>query len=182
MRATPAPRRFRVLVGAGFTAILFSNGCATIAHGRYQRIQVETDPPSAKVSVEGTRRQTKGVVRFETPGEVAVHRKEERVVLRIEKDGYGPVEVALKRGASAWTPLGFAGFVGGLGVWLGMLEGGAGVGMAVGAAYGGVGVAIDLLTGSAFRLHPSRISLTLEPKQGDATAQESEPALPRQRE
>lgn len=156
---------FRLLAATAACTVLLSSGCATIAHGRYQRIQVETDPPAARVSVEGTQRRAKGVLQFETPGEVVVDRKEKRVVLRIEKAGYETAEVALHRGASPWTPIGFAGSVGGLGVWVGMLEAGVGAGMAVGAVYGGIGVGIDLLTGSAFRLHPSRVSLTLQPKQ-----------------
>jgi hypothetical protein len=142
---------------------LLSTGCATIANGRYQRVMVETNPPAAKVSVNGTKRQTKATpLQFETPGEVVLHRKEKHVVLRIEKEGFEPAEIALARSASAWTPLGGASFLG-LGIMTGMVEGGAAVGLGMGAIYLGISVGIDLATGSAYRLDPSKVSLTLRP-------------------
>jgi hypothetical protein len=103
------------------------------------------------------------VLQFETPGEVALHRKEKHVVLRIEKDGYEPEEIALRRTLGAWTPAGGAGFLG-LGVMIGMVEGGALAGLTIGAIYLGISVGIDLATGSAFRLDPSKLSVTLQPK------------------
>lgn len=174
MKATPALHRFfRSLVLSGVCAALLSTGCATIANGRYQRIQVETNPPAAKVSVNGTRRQTKaGPLQFETPGDVVLHRREKHVVLLIEKEGYEPAEIALARTASAWTPLGGASFLG-LGIMTGMVEGGAVFGLALGAIYLGISVGIDLATGSAFGLDPSKVSVTLQPKA--ASSDEREP-------
>jgi hypothetical protein len=143
---------------------MLSTGCATIANGRYQRVQVVTNPPAAKVSVHGTRRQTKATpLQFETPGEVVLHRKEKQVVLRIEKVGYEPAEITLGRSASAWTPVGGASFLG-LGIMTGMVEGGAVFGLGMGAICLGISVGIDLATGAAFRLDPSKVSVTLRPR------------------
>jgi hypothetical protein len=165
MKATPAVHRFfRTLVLAGSCGALLSSGCATIAHGRYQRVRVETNPPAAKVFVDGTHRRPKDTsLQFETPGEVVLHRREKQVILRIEKDGYEPVELALKRRGSAWTPIGGASFLS-LGVMSGLFEGGAAFGLAVGAVYLGVTVGIDLVTGSAYRLDPAKVSVTLQPR------------------
>jgi len=168
----PARGLVRTLVLAGACAALLSTGCATIANGRYQRVQVVTNPPAAKVSVHGTRRQTKATpLQFETPGEVVLHRKEKHAVLRIEKEGYEPAEIALGRSASAWTPLGGASFLS-LGILTGMVEGGAVVGLGIGAIYLGISVGIDLATGSAFRLDPSKVSVTLQP--ASASSDEAE--------
>jgi hypothetical protein len=165
MKAAPAVHRFfQLSLLVGSCAALLSSGCATVANGRHQRVQVETNPPAAKVLVNGTQRQTKATpLQFETPGEVVLNRKEKQVTLRIEKDGYEPVEIALKRGASGWTPLGGASFLG-LGVLGGMVEGGAAGALALGAAFLGISVGIDLATGSAYRLDPSKVSVTLQPK------------------
>lgn len=172
MKTVPAPhhRLFVLLALLCFCAVLLSSGCATIANGRYQRVRVETDPPAAKVSVQGTRKLSKGVLQFETPGEVSLHRKEKHVVLRIEKDGYEPAEVALRRTLGAWAPAGGAGFLV-LGVLTGRVPdgGGAVFGHVVGSVWLGVSVGIDLLTGSAYRLDPSKVSLTLQPTTGSST-------------
>jgi hypothetical protein len=164
MKATPAMHHFfRVVALAVSSAALLSSGCATIANGRYQRVQVETNPPAAKVFVSGIQRQTKAApLQFESPGEVVLHRKEKHVTLRIEKEGYEPAEILLQRKGSQWTPIGGASFLG-LGVMMGLLEGGAAVALGLGAANLGISVGIDLATGSAYGLDPSRVSLTLRP-------------------
>jgi hypothetical protein len=167
VRTPPAPHRsLRTLVLTGSCAALLSSGCATIVQGRYQRVHVETYPPTATVSVTGTLRKTKGAsLQFETPGDVLLHRKERHIILRIEKDGYEPAEVALRRKASVWTPIGATSFLGGVGAVAGV-EGGAAAALAIGAYYAGISVGIDLATGSAYRLDPSNVSVTLQPMAG----------------
>lgn len=171
MRTTSSTR---VQILALSCALVFSSGCATFANGRHQRIQIETNPPGATASVQGSKRQKNASsLRLETPGEVVLHRKEKQVVLRIEKDGYEPFEVALKRGPSAWTPIGGASLLS-LGILTGLVEGGAATGLGIGAIYLGISVGIDLATGAAYRLAPSEISVTLQPE-GDVQP-ESVPA------
>jgi hypothetical protein len=177
MRITAAPlRSVRSLALTASCAALLSSGCATIAQGRYQSIHVETNPPAARVSVTGPLRKTKGAaLEFSTPGFVVLHRKERRVVLRIDKDGYEPVEVALKRSASGWTPFGAASLLG-VGA-AASIEGSAAAALAIGGIYAGISVGIDLATGAAYRLSPADVSLTLQPKPGLSEWDDGEPAM-----
>ena len=156
--------RFRALLLTGSCLVLLSSGCATIANGRHQRLRVETNPPAAKVSVQGTQRQTKGgSLEFDTPGEIILSRKEKQVVLRIEKDGYEPAEVTLNRSLGAWTPFAAVPWLG-FGVLMGKFGGSVVAGLVSGGIPLGISVGIDLLTGSAYRLDPTKVSVTLQPK------------------
>jgi hypothetical protein len=126
-------------------AWLLTSGCATIAHGRTQGIRVLSAPAGATVSVKG---ESVGV----TPARVVLNRSESDVVLRLEKEGYGAVDVPLKSTLSGWTganlPLGL--FGGATGGNLGMIG-------AV-AFYGG----IDLITGAAYSFEPNAVHVVLE--------------------
>jgi len=172
-------RYLQVLLLTGSCLALLSSGCATFANGRHQKLRVETNPPTAKVSVQGTQRTKGGPPQFETPGEIVLHRKEKQVTLRIEKDGYEPEEVTLKRNPSGWTPFGGASWLG-LGVLMGNVsdEGG---GLVYGAIFLGITVGIDLLTGAAYQLDPAKVSVTLQRKavlsqSGDLPVEGIEPA------
>jgi hypothetical protein len=139
-------------------ASLFSNACATIAHGQFaggrsqQTVMVESTPGGARVLVRGT------VVGL-TPASLVVSRSDRHVTIRIEKDGCKPAEILLATGVSAWIAgdavIGVAQF--------------ANQGLSSGAAQARealilppVLLAVDFLTGAAFR-HPSRVQVTLEP-------------------
>ena len=180
MKTRPTSRRYlRVLLLTGSCLALLSSGCASVVNGRHQKLRVETNPPTAKVSVQGTQRTKGGPLQFETPGEIVLHRKEKQVTLRIEKDGYEPEEVTLKRNPSGWTPFGGASWLG-LGVSMGNVsdEGGA---LVFGAIFLGITVGIDLLTGAAYRLDPAKVSVTLQRKavlsqSGDLPVEGIEPA------
>ena len=65
-------------------------GCATIMRGTSQSIAVNSNPSGAKVIVMGMEKGT-------TPAVVKVSRKETNLIIRLQKDGYEPVEVALTR-------------------------------------------------------------------------------------
>jgi hypothetical protein len=153
-------------------SLALSTGCATIAHGPNQQIDVVTSPPGAVASCEG-----KSVV---TPGKLAVRRKLKVAEIRIEKEGYAPQTVTLHRrqGKAKWLNL--------LGIPVGIYGGGsagyglsastglfAGVGeVIVGAALGGVALpfialGVDQWTGAAFELEPARADVTLEPRSNE---------------
>jgi hypothetical protein len=177
MKTRPKSYRYlRVLLLTGSCLALLSSGCATFANGRHQKLRVETNPPTAKVSVQGTQRTKGGPLQFETPGEIVLHRKEKQVTLRIEKDGYEPEEVTLKRNPSGWTPFGGASWLG-FGVLMRKFFGKA----AYGAICLGITVGIDLLTGAAYQLDPATVSVTLQRKavlsqSGDLPVEGIEPA------
>jgi hypothetical protein len=74
--------------------LIFATGCATIIHGKLQKIPVTSEPSGATVTVDG---QT-----VETPGVVILKRSREEYTLRFEKEGYKPVEIKLHRSMSGW--------------------------------------------------------------------------------
>ena len=132
-------------------------------HGRNQKIRIETNPPAARISVEGLRHiKNPTPLQFETPGEVVLRRKENHVILRIEKEGYKPVDVILERAHSRWSFIGAAGLSSVGGVLNGLLQGAA-TGAASAGFYLALTLGIDFATGSAYRLKPSKVSVALEP-------------------
>ena len=68
--------------------LLFANGCASMRHGRSQVVLVESEPPGATILVGG---EPAGV----TPDFVELRRR--RAVVTLEKDGFLPEAIALRR-------------------------------------------------------------------------------------
>lgn len=138
-------------------ACSMSASCAFVVHGRSQVITVLSDPSGARVYVNN---QLVG----STPMEVGLLRSRTNLVLRIEKDGYEPETVRLKRSVSGWI-------------------GGDAAITAYQAKYGGQGLnsaselpkavgsvaalsfGIDFATGAAYKLSPSRVLVMLKPVQ-----------------
>lgn len=86
--------RYR-LAGAGALALVLAlSGCATIINGTSQSVDFRSDPPGARVYVDG-------VARGETPFEADVKRKQEHEV-RFELEGYESYDVQLDRTVSPW--------------------------------------------------------------------------------
>jgi hypothetical protein len=140
---------------------LLPAGCATIFHGRTQRIEIVTDPPGATAVAGGQR--------VSTPGFLLLRRDQTDFEIRIEKDGYAPKTVRLTRRVSGlvWANLGWAG----LGLAVGATQqplfsrtsdspGNAWVVGGAGAAAFGFGV--DFVTGGAYRLEPATVVVKLE--------------------
>lgn len=75
-------------------AMLMTTGCATLAHGRHQDMVIQSDPPGALLHVNGT---PSGV----TPATVQL-RRSRPAVLRLEREGFQPVEVRIRRKPSRW--------------------------------------------------------------------------------
>ncbi len=137
------------------SCLLFQAGCATIFQGRVQTILVTSDPPGAKVLVDGKQMST-------TPVDIRVNKKNSHIV-RLEKEGYAPYEIRMKRGLSGWlwanvpfiTLMALAG-----------AESAADVtgerdflGMAIVPSI--VLLGVDFLTGAAFKQRPSKIEIKL---------------------
>ena len=71
-----------------------------------------------------------------TPAVIELKRKESNIILRFEKEGYEPVEIALNRSVDGW--------------------------IAGNIIFGGlIGLAIDFLDGAAYKLSPSEVSAAL---------------------
>ena len=138
--------------GLAIVSPLAAVGCASIAHGSFQEIEVVSSPPGARVLVEGKDTGT-------TPARLHVKRKDAGVVLRLEKAGYAPVEVRLKRATSRWI----AGDV----AWSAaqfVNQGYSSTGQAAAGAAASlaIGLGVDALTGAAYKLVPGEVHVTLE--------------------
>jgi hypothetical protein len=147
--------RARAFAAAGLCAVAFvAAGCATIVNGRTQAVAVRSEPSGANVFI-GSR--LVGV----TPARLELKRRDDGIVLRLEKAGFSPEEIALKRSVSAWiagnavgaNPLSCQG--------LNSLD----ACPALLAANTGTLMAIDFLTGAAYK-HPSAVLAVLKPLSG----------------
>ena len=113
--------------GIGLTLMVIA--CATIIHGTSQDISVNSVPSGAKVMVKGVHMAT-------TPAVIKLSRKESNIILRFEKEGYEPVEVALNRSVDGW--------------------------IAGNIIFGGlIGLAIDFINGAAYKLSPSEVNAAM---------------------
>ncbi len=158
-------RRFLALAT---TAALALGGCATARVGSSQKIPVTSTPPGATIFVDGNER---GVA----PLLVDLDRESSHV-LRIEKEGYQPVEIRLehtsRQNPSAWDRYSLAG----LGIVLGGLAGGfvAGqvvneddalqaipIGVLIGAIAGGIGLSLLAPPDVESVLTPGNVTVTL---------------------
>lgn len=131
------------------TAALAGSGCATLVQGRAQGIAVTSEPSGAEVFVGS---DLVGV----TPASFILARKRSEVVLHIRKEGYVPATVELRKRPSPWLAGDLA-----YGWFAGSSFGGASSAEAAKAA--AVTLGIDLLTGAAYKLNPSKVLLTLTP-------------------
>ena len=105
-------------------------GCAAIIHGTKQKIPVNSSPSGAKVIVMGAHKAS-------TPAVIELSRSESNIVLRFEKDGYEPVEVAITRTVDGWI-----------------------VGNII---FGGlIGLVIDFASGAAYKLTPAEVTVNLQ--------------------
>ena len=109
-----------------------SINCATIVSGRSQNIPIISNPSGAIVTV--------GAQRQESPATFILDRRQEVYLVKIEKEGYEPVEVTLKKGINGW-------------VFGNILFGGI------------IGLIIDISTGSASKFTPNEVEVNLIKKQ-----------------
>lgn len=80
--------RARKLLGFITACAFFLAGCATLINGEWQDVAVTSNPPDAKVSVDGVQLRTPGVLRL---------RRAESYTAKFEKEGYHPRAVEIKR-------------------------------------------------------------------------------------
>jgi hypothetical protein len=80
----------RLLVGTLIAVFALSSACATVIRRNTQRIPVTSAPIGARVSLNGTPQGA-------TPLEIKIPRGGKGQVIRIEYDGYDPVEIRPER-------------------------------------------------------------------------------------
>jgi len=113
-------------------SILFI-GCATIIHGTTQKVAVNSNPSGAKVIVMGAHLAT-------TPAVIKLDRGDSNIILRFEKEGYEPVEIAMTKTVDGW--------------------------IAGNIVFGGlIGLAIDFISGAAYKLKPDEVLIDLHKKE-----------------
>ena len=136
--------------------LLLQTGCATVFRGRAQTILVTSDPPGAKVFVNGKQMSR-------TPVDIRVIRKNSHIV-RLEKEGYAPYEIRMKRGLSGWLWANVP-FI----TLMALPAGQAATNAAeerefilkVAIVYSTLLLGVDFLTGAAFKQRPSKIEVKL---------------------
>lgn len=141
-----------LLVAIGMALLVV--GCAAT-----QKIKVNSEPLGAKVIV-------KGVQMAETPAVIKLPTKETNIILRIEKEGYEPVEVALERSLNSWEIVKTIGAAAGASFLPQIIKGGttkgpvmaASVGFIVG---GGVGLVYGFGSGGFYKLSPSEVNIVM---------------------
>ena len=88
-------KTLRGLADAGVLALILTlSSCATIVNGSSQSVGFRSEPPGARVYVDG-------VARGQTPAEVDVKRKDRHEV-RLELEGHETYAVRLNRSVSPW--------------------------------------------------------------------------------
>src|SRR5262245_9654759 len=91
----PRPTAVTLALAGWFVLVfLTATGCATVAHGLNQDLSIRSDPPGARISING---KASG----ETPAIVTVRRRR-GVLLRLEKKNFEPLEMRIPRKPSAW--------------------------------------------------------------------------------
>jgi hypothetical protein len=144
-------------------ALLFSAGCATIAHGPNQKIEVVSNPPGALACASEHC--------VDTPGVLVIPRHAREIRIAVEKDGYVTRVFPLERTGSGLVWLNMA--VIPAGIYAGASIGeqsssgfgafeAAYTGAAVGAvALVGVCMGADYISGAAFEQTPGRLVVDL---------------------
>ena len=157
------PLRFVPLLAA----VLLSTGCASVFLSAHDDLKVVTDPPGATARV--------GELVVVTPGVLEVSRNGKSVVVEIDKEGYEPREIPIRRSRSGavWTNLVGIGLGAVVGVSTALFvslvdeneaEKDLTTALAVGGAVTATGLAIDLSTDRTLKLENDEIVLVLTPR------------------
>jgi hypothetical protein len=154
--------------------------CASIAHGRYQRVAVRSAPAGAQVAVQcGDAPASPGV----TPLDIWVRRSAEKCAITLSHAGYSDRTITFTRATSgvAWANVA-PGFVAGVAagaavaVPFGSNQGAVNNALFSGAAVGsGIGLAVDRATGAIFRQVPSQVDVVLDDSASSSTAAIAKP-------
>lgn len=140
--------------------IVFTQGCATVHHGRHQEISVVSDPAGADVEIRCGKMQPAAV----TPVTVRLPRRVEQCSLILTRPGFQSETVVFDSRPSGWLWANFAGPVAGGAVGATRQSDQAFVDFLLGALLGGIGFGVDALTGAMWELEPDKVELKLVPK------------------
>ena len=165
---------------AAVTLALVSVGCATILHqgerrsaerGFFQRIDVTSVPPGSTVILDG---QDRGV----TPLAIHVDRRRKDAVVRLQLEGYRPVDIPLTRkvGGAVIADVALGLFA--LNPLFGLEKSGPSQGtkLAIGVALPAAALLTDFVSGAVYK-HESKVSVRLVPigPAGDLSTRKRQP-------
>jgi hypothetical protein len=153
----------RVNLKSLLALVIFTQGCATVHHGRYQEISVVSDPAGANVEVRCGKTQPAAV----TPTTVRLPRRVDECSLLLTRPGFQPETVVFDSTPSGWVWANFGATVAG-----GIVGGTRGsdqafVDFLFGALFGGIGIAIDALTGAMWHLEPATVERKLHARSAE---------------
>ena len=140
--------------------VLFTQGCATLHHGRHQEVPVVSDPPGATVEVRCGKAQPPAV----TPATVRLPRRVEECSLTLTRPGFQSETVVFHSSPSRWFWANFAGPIAGGMSGATRQSDQAFIDFLIGAVLGGAGFGIDALTGAMWELEPARVERKLVPQ------------------
>jgi hypothetical protein len=140
--------------------VTFTQGCATLHHGRHQEISVASDPAGANVEVRCGKLQPAAV----TPTTVRLPRRAAECSLSLTRPGFHAETVVFESSPSGWVWANFAGPIAGGVIAATRRSDQAFVDFLVGALLGGVGFGIDALTGAMWELEPAKVERQLVPE------------------
>lgn len=140
--------------------VIFTQGCATLHHGRHQEIRVVSDPAGASVEVRCGKQQPAAV----TPTAVRLPRRAAQCSLILARPGFRSETVVFDSSPSGWVWADFAGPIAGGVIGATRQTDQTFLDFLLGALLGGAGFGIDALTGAMWELEPSEVERTLVPK------------------
>ena len=108
-------------------------GCASIAHGRYQQVPINSNPSGANVTMNcGNGVQPAGV----TPATVNLKRNADPCIVTVSKEGYADSAVTFAKNTSGW-------------IWGNLFFGGL------------IGLIVDGADGAMYNRVPDNVQVTL---------------------
>ena len=140
----------RIREVAAAALLVFGSGCATVFNGSIQMVGVESTPPGAVVWLDGQRMEQP------TPMSIPIERGYSNHVVRIEKEGYVPVETVLTSHFSLWLGADVAVCFTGVGLVPGILGLVVDLGSGTGAYYSPDPVEIRLNASGPMPSSPSK--------------------------
>ena len=144
-----------LLLSAALGLMVLASGCASIFNGSSQMVEVESTPSGAAVWLDGRRLEQT------TPTSIPLERGCTNHVVRVQKEGYAPVETVLTPHYSLW-----------LGADIGVCFTG------VGLVPGMLGLVVDLGTGTGFTHSPEAIDVRLNALRAPSASSVPKPERP----
>jgi hypothetical protein len=127
------------------------SNCASVVHGPVQDITISSQPPGAKIIIDGkVYGTTPQVIQLKRSGKLEGEKTEKKgYAVKLEMDGYAPHETQIKRATDEW-------------VFGNLILGGL------------IGIIVDASNGSMYKLKPNQVSVPLTKTTTEKTVVQSD--------